>query len=79
MLAAASAAFAGPHARYEVVDVTQVGPDVVLADKDAGAADADGAPLDVVRAMTALHVLARRGGRWWVAARQNTLVPTAAG
>lgn len=78
VLAASRAAFAGPlrgqHARYDLVEVSQVGPDVALAHKDARATDDGGAPLDVGHAMTALYVLARRGGRWWVVARQNTLV-----
>lgn len=78
VLATARAAFAGPlrdqYARYEVVDVSCIGPDVALAHKNAHATSADGVPIDVGHAMTALYVLARRDGRWWIVARQNTLV-----
>ena len=62
-------------ARYEVVDVTFVRPDVALVRKHAHAVDGDGAAIDVGHAMSALYVLAREQGRWWIAARQNTLVP----
>ncbi len=71
-------AFAGPlrdqFARYDVVDVVFVRPDVALAHKAARAVQADGTPIDVGHAMVALYVLAKEGGRWWIVARQNTLV-----
>ena len=35
---------------------------------------ADGTPIDLDHTMTALYVLVREQGRWWIAARQNTLV-----
>jgi uncharacterized protein (TIGR02246 family) len=77
-LAASRALFAGPlaaqHARYELAGVLFVRPDVALARKHATAVDADGTPLSVGHAMTALYVLVRERGRWWVVARQNTLV-----
>lgn len=69
---------AGPlrdeRARYEVRDVTFLRPDVAVAHKHAWAVDADGEPIDVGHAMVALYVLVKEDGRWWVAARQNTLV-----
>jgi uncharacterized protein (TIGR02246 family) len=69
---------AGPlrdeHARYEVRDVTFLRPDVAVAHKQAWATDAHGEPIDVGHAMVALYVLVKEDGRWWVAARQNTLV-----
>lgn len=78
VLAAARTAFAGPlrdqYARYEVVEVTLVAPDVALVHVDAHAVSADGMPLDVGHTMTALHVLARRDRRWRVVARQHTLL-----
>jgi uncharacterized protein (TIGR02246 family) len=49
-------------------------PDVAVAHKRATATTQDGEPLDVGHAMIALYVLVREDGRWWVAARQNTLV-----
>jgi uncharacterized protein (TIGR02246 family) len=63
------------RARYEVVDVTFVRPDVALVRKHARAVDGTGAATDVGHAMSALYVLTREQGRWWIAARQNTLVP----
>ncbi|QYG92111.1 SgcJ/EcaC family oxidoreductase [Iamia sp. SCSIO 61187] len=79
IMAASVAGLAGPladeRARYLVTDVTFVRPDVALAHKRAWAVDADGRELDVGHAMVALYVLVREDGRWWIAARQNTLVP----
>lgn len=80
VLEAGKVLFAGPlrdqRARYELVDVWFVRPDVALAHKHATPVDADGAPLAVGHTMTALYVLVRERGRWWIAARQNTLRPT---
>ncbi|MGI5129108.1 SgcJ/EcaC family oxidoreductase [Pseudonocardia sp. CA-107938] len=77
-LAAGRAAFAGPlkgqRARYDVVGITFVRPDVALARKHARALDEHGELIDVGHAMTALYVLAKEDGRWWIVARQNTLV-----
>ena len=70
--------FAGPlrdqRARYELADVRFVRPEVALAHKRATAIDVTGAPLSVGHSMTALYVLVRANGRWWVVARQNTLI-----
>ena len=78
MLEASTALFAGPlrdqRARYELADVLFVRPDVALAHKHATAIDEAGMPISVGHAMTALYVLVRENGRWWVVARQNTLV-----
>jgi uncharacterized protein (TIGR02246 family) len=78
VLAASSSLFAGPlrdqRARYELVDVLFVRPDVALARKNATAVGPDGEPLSVGHAMIALYVLVRENGRWWVVGRQNTLV-----
>lgn len=69
---------AGPlrdeHARYQVRDITFLRPDVAVAHKRAWATDPDGEPIAVGHAMVAVYVLVREDGRWWVAARQNTLV-----
>ncbi len=71
--------FAGPlrdqHARYEVGDVTFVRPDVALVQKRATATDPAGTPIGVGHQMVALYVMVRERGRWWIVARQNTLVP----
>ncbi len=79
LLEAHLAAFAGPLAgqfvRYDVADIAFVRPDVALAFKHATATDADGTPVGVGHAMVALYVLVREHDRWWIAARQNTLVP----
>jgi uncharacterized protein (TIGR02246 family) len=78
MLEAARAGLAGPlrdqFARYELGDVTFLGPDVALAHKRATATAVDGTPQDVGHAMIALYVFVREDGAWRVAARQNTLV-----
>jgi uncharacterized protein (TIGR02246 family) len=78
LLDAHRAGFAGAlgdqFARYEVVEVTFPRPDVALAHKRAWAVDEHGVDLDVGHAMVALYVLVREGGRWWIAARANTLV-----
>ena len=70
--------FAGPlrdqRTRYDLADVLFVRPDVALARKQATAIDADGSPLSLDHTMTALYVLVRERGRWWVVGRQNTLV-----
>ncbi|GAA4539560.1 SgcJ/EcaC family oxidoreductase [Pseudonocardia xishanensis] len=63
------------YARYEVVSVTFPSDDVALARKLARAVDAEGEPVDLDHAMSALYVFVRRDGRWWIAARQNTLIP----
>jgi uncharacterized protein (TIGR02246 family) len=62
-------------ARYDVVDVTFLRPDVAVVHKHAWATTPDGELLDVGHAMTALYVLAKEDDRWWITARQNTLVP----
>ncbi len=81
VLAAARELFAGAlrgqRARYELADVLFVRPDVALAHKHATAVDADGQAISIGHTMTALYVLVREDGRWWITARQNTLVPTA--
>ena len=78
MLAASLAGLAGPlrdqRARYELADVLFVRPDVAVAHKHARAIGGSGEPEDVGHAMSALYVLVREDGRWWVVARQNTLV-----
>jgi len=74
--------FAGPlsdqHARYALGDIAFLRPDVAVAHKLAWATDAEGELVDVDHAMIAVYVFVREDGRWWVAARQNTLVPSAA-
>ncbi|MGY1690752.1 SgcJ/EcaC family oxidoreductase [Geodermatophilus sp. SYSU D01105] len=62
------------YARYDVVRVALPAPDVAVLQEHARVTDADGRPLDVGHAMTALYVFVRRDGRWQVLARQNTLV-----
>jgi uncharacterized protein (TIGR02246 family) len=64
-------------ARYDVADITFLRPDVAVTHKHAWATTPDGALLDVGHAMIALYVLVKEDQRWWIAARQNTLVPGA--
>ncbi|TQM15284.1 SgcJ/EcaC family oxidoreductase [Pseudonocardia kunmingensis] len=79
LLEVSRAGLAGPlrdeRARYELADVRFVRPDVAVAHKHAWAVDGTGEPIDVGHAMSALYVLVREDARWWVVARQNTLVP----
>jgi len=79
LLEAHEKAFAGflrnEYARYSLEDITFLNPDVAIAHARAQAADADGNPVGPDPAMVALYVFAKRNGRWWVVARQNTLVP----
>ncbi|TLG18123.1 SgcJ/EcaC family oxidoreductase [Nocardia cyriacigeorgica] len=63
------------YVRYEVTDIRFLRPDVAIAHKAARAVTAEGEPIDIDPAMIALYVLVKQDGRWWVAARQNTLVP----
>ena len=78
MLENARAGLAGPlrdqYARYELADVVFLRPDVAVAHKLARAVDAEGEPIDIDHTMIALYVLVREGGRWWFAARQNTMI-----
>lgn len=62
------------RARYEVGEVVFLRPDVAVAHKRAWAVTAEGELIDVDHSMIALYVFVKEGGRWWVAARQNTLV-----
>ncbi|AOS60932.1 YybH family protein [Actinoalloteichus hymeniacidonis] len=63
------------YARYEVLDVRFPRPDVALAYKNARSTTPEGELIDVDPTMIALYVLVKEAGRWWVIARQNTLVP----
>ncbi|GAA5077117.1 SgcJ/EcaC family oxidoreductase [Nocardia iowensis] len=81
LLAANRAGLAGflkdQYVRYQVTDITFLRPDVAIAHKVARATTADGALIDTDPAMIALYVLVKEDGRWWTAARQNTLIPEA--
>jgi uncharacterized protein (TIGR02246 family) len=70
--------FAGPlrdqYARYELADLAFLRPDVAVAHMRAVATTPDGEPIDVGHSMLALYVLVREDGRWWIAARQDTVV-----
>ena len=63
------------YVRYDVTDVAFVRPDIAIAHKHATATDEDGKPIEVGHAMIAMYVLVKESGRWWIAARANTLVP----
>lgn len=70
----------GSSSRYEVVQVTAPAPGVALAHVRRVALDPEGRPVEPTADPTgafsemALYVLVRRGGTWWLAAGQNTLV-----
>jgi uncharacterized protein (TIGR02246 family) len=61
------------YVKYEVTDIVFLRADVAVAHKIATATDPDGVPIDVGHAMVGLYVLVKEQGRWWIAARQNTL------
>ncbi|WP_062993478.1 SgcJ/EcaC family oxidoreductase [Nocardia anaemiae] len=65
------------YVRYEVVDIVFLRPDIAIAHKLARATTAEGELIDLDHAMIALYVLVKENGRWWTAARQNTLIPQA--
>jgi uncharacterized protein (TIGR02246 family) len=70
----------GRASRFEIVSVLAPSDDVVLAQVRRTALDDDGHPLEATSEVTgafsemALYVLVRRGGTWWLAAGQNTIV-----
>ncbi|MEU2105517.1 SgcJ/EcaC family oxidoreductase [Nocardia sp. NPDC019255] len=68
---------ADQYARYEIADITFLRPDVAIAHKRAWATTPDGEPVEHDHSMIALYVFVKEGERWYVAARQNTLVPKA--
>jgi uncharacterized protein (TIGR02246 family) len=78
VLDAARSLFAGPlrdqYARYDIDEVRFLRPDIALVHERAIATDAEGTPIDLDHTMSALYVLAEQDGRWWVVARQNTLI-----
>ena len=61
-------------AHYRLHGITMLAPDVAVAHKRAWSTE-DAAERGDAPEMTALYVLARREGRWWIIRRQNTLVP----
>lgn len=65
------------YVRYDVADIVFLRPDIAIAHKVARATTAEGALIDIDHAMIALYVLVKENGRWWTAARQNTLIPQA--
>ncbi|WP_336083245.1 SgcJ/EcaC family oxidoreductase [Nocardia sp. SSK8] len=65
------------YVRYDVTDIRFLRPDIALAYKQARATTPEGDLIDTEAAMIALYVLVKENGRWWTAARQNTLVPKA--
>ncbi|MEV4125054.1 SgcJ/EcaC family oxidoreductase [Nocardia sp. NPDC049707] len=65
------------YVRYEVADIVFLRPDIAIAHKLARATTAEGELIDIDHAMIALYVLVKENGRWWTAARQNTLIPQA--
>ncbi|MGW0251457.1 SgcJ/EcaC family oxidoreductase [Nocardia goodfellowii] len=65
------------YVRYDIADITFLRPDIAIAHKLARATTAEGELIDRDPAMIALYVLVKEDGKWWTAARQNTLVPKA--
>ena len=61
-------------AHYRVHGTSMLAPDVAVAHKQAWSTE-EAAERGDAPEMTALYVFARRGGRWWIIRRQNTLVP----
>jgi uncharacterized protein (TIGR02246 family) len=63
---------ADAYARYEVVDLLEIGPDVVAAHVAQRPVDAEGHPTDAPGA-SAVYVFARRGDDWRIVVGQNTI------
>lgn len=63
---------ADTHARYEVVDVLEIRPDVVAVHVAQRPVDAEGRPTDAPGA-SAVYVLARGGDDWRIVVGQNTI------
>lgn len=82
VLAASEAGFGGflkdQYVRYDIKSIVFPQPNMALTHKVARETTADGELVDVEPAMIALYVLVKEDGRWWVVARQNTLIPRAA-
>jgi uncharacterized protein (TIGR02246 family) len=79
LLDAHRSGLAGPlrdqYARYRVGEIAFLRPDVAIAQKYATATDPQGRATELDHTMIALYVLVKDGGRWQVAARQNTMAP----
>ncbi|GAB2502454.1 SgcJ/EcaC family oxidoreductase [Nocardiopsis aegyptia] len=63
---------ADAYARYDVVDLLEIGPDVVAAHVAQRPVDAGGRPTDAPGA-SAVYVFARRGDDWRIVVGQNTI------
>jgi uncharacterized protein (TIGR02246 family) len=83
MLEASRRGLAGPlaeeYARYQLVDLVFLRPDVAIGHKVARAVTAEGRPIDPEPSMIALYVFVKEDGQWWVATRQNTLIQQPSG
>lgn len=77
LLATARRDLAGPlrdsHADHELTHLVLLRDDVAVACTRARPDSAPDEPIDLARGIVALYVFAEE--RWWVAARQETLVP----
>jgi hypothetical protein len=67
------------RSRYEIVRVLTPTPGVALAQVRRDALDEEGEPIPSHAGESrfsemALYVLVRRGGKWWLAAGQNTVI-----
>jgi uncharacterized protein (TIGR02246 family) len=69
-------AVAGASSMYQTVNVMAPAPDVAFAHVRRVTLDTDGQPIPIgdatVFSEMAMYVLVRRGGKWWLAAGQNT-------
>ncbi|WP_338892243.1 SgcJ/EcaC family oxidoreductase [Rhodococcus sovatensis] len=67
-------ALAHATAYYEPFALAYVGSDVAVAQKRAWSSKKLAESGESAAEMTALYVLVRHGGRWWITRRENTLV-----
>lgn len=73
-------ALAGPlreqFAKYQVDHIEFLRADVAIVRKIAWATDTSGRPQTEHHSMIATYTLVKERERWWIVARQNTMVPT---
>ncbi|MBV9790979.1 MAG: SgcJ/EcaC family oxidoreductase [Chloroflexi bacterium] len=63
------------YARYDVHDLLFLRPDVAIAQVYGWPITQAGQPIEDGQGMIAMYVMVKAHEQWWIAARQNTLLP----